>query len=193
MLDTLKKAVAALDAGGVPYLLGGGVGCWVRGGPPSSNDVDLMVQPGDAARAQQALADAGMRPEDPPEQWLLKAWDGDVLVDLIYGPMGLEMCDEVMARGEDVNFAGMRIRAMGLEDIMTTKLMSIDEQDLDYTQLLQIARALREQIDWRGLWERTSEHPYAKAFLLLVEELGIAPRHLAAVPGSARVRLAADG
>lgn len=193
LLQTLKKSVAALDAARVPYLLGGGVGCWVRGGPQSTNDVDLMVQRGDAERALRALAEAGMQPEDPPEQWLLKAWDGDVLVDVIFGPIGLELTDEVMARGEDLNFGGMRVRAMALEDILTTKLMAIDEHNLDYGQLLQIARALREQIDWRALWERTSSHPYAKAFLVLAEELGIAPRKLAAVPGSPRVRLAADG
>jgi predicted nucleotidyltransferase len=193
LLETLKKSVATLDAARVPYLLGGGVGCWVRGGPQSTNDVDLMVQRGDAERALRALAEAGMRPEDPPEQWLLKAWDGDVLVDVIFAPIGLELTDEVMARGEDLDFGGMRVRAMALEDILTTKLMAIDEHNLDYGQLLQIARALREQIDWRALWERTSSHPYAKAFLVLAEELGIAPGRLDAVPGSPRVRLAADG
>ena len=29
-----------------------------------------------------------MRPEDPPEEWLVKAWDGDTLVDLIHHPEG---------------------------------------------------------------------------------------------------------
>ena len=37
-----------------------------------------------------------------------------------------------------------------------------------------IARALREQIDWRQLRARTSGSPYAKAFFTLVEELGVA-------------------
>jgi len=112
---------------------------------------------------------------------------------VIFEPIGLELSDEVMARGEELSFGGMRIRAMALEDILTTKLIAIDEHNLDYSQLLQIARALREQIDWRTLWERTSSHPYAKAFLVLAEELGIAPRHLEAVPGSPRVRLAGEG
>jgi hypothetical protein len=116
-----------------------------------------------------------------------------VLVDVIFGPIGLELNDEVMARGEELSFGGMRVRAMALEDILTTKLMAIDEHNLDDGQLLQIARALREQIDWPTLWERTSKHPYAKAFLVLAEELEIAPRKPAAVPGSPRVRLAADG
>ena len=28
--------------------------------------------------------EAGLRAEDPPEEWLVKAWDGDTLVDLIF-------------------------------------------------------------------------------------------------------------
>ena len=62
MLPTLKKAAAALEAERIPFLLGGGLGCWARGGPPSSKDVDLMVKKEDAERALDALADAGMRP-----------------------------------------------------------------------------------------------------------------------------------
>lgn len=31
-----------------------------------------------------------MRTEKPPESWLYKAWDGDVLVDVIFRPVGQE-------------------------------------------------------------------------------------------------------
>ena len=85
---------------------------------------------------------------EPPEDWLVKAWDGDTLVDLIYCPKGLPMDDEVIARGEELSVLGMEIRVMALEDVMATKLMAITEHSLRYEGLLQIARALREQIDW---------------------------------------------
>ena len=39
--------------------------------------------------AARALRAAGMRSEDPPEEWLVKAWDGDALVDLIHHPKGM--------------------------------------------------------------------------------------------------------
>ena len=91
-----------------------------------------------------------MRPERPPEEWLLKAWDGDTLVDLIYCPKGLPMDDDVIARGEELSVLGMDIRVMALEDVMATKLMALTEHSLRYEGLLQIARALREQIDWHG-------------------------------------------
>jgi hypothetical protein len=173
LTDSLKRAAAALEAARVPHLLGGGMGCWARGGPPSSNDIDLMVKREDAERALEALGRAGMRTEKPPEQWLYKAWDGEVLIDLIFEPSGVRITDEVLERGEHLSVAGMYIRVMDLDDIFVTKLLAIDVHDVDYTRLLQIARSLREQIDWPTLRRRTAESPFARAFFLLVDGLGI--------------------
>ena len=46
------------------------------------------MKPGDAERAQQALTEAGMRPERPPEDWLLKSHYDDTVVDIIFSPSG---------------------------------------------------------------------------------------------------------
>jgi hypothetical protein len=175
LTESLKRAVAALEGEGIPYLLGGGLGCWARGGPPSSNDIDLMLKPEDAERAQEALAEAGMRPETPPEQWLRKAWDGDILVDLIYEPSGIRIDDEVIARGEEMSVEAMQIRVMDLDDILTTKLLALDEHSADYRDLILITRSLREQIDWEKLRERTASSPFAVAFFALAEGLEISP------------------
>jgi hypothetical protein len=171
----LKRAAAALRDAEIPFLLGGSLASWARGGPESRHDLDLMIKPGDRDRALQALVDAGMRPEEPPEAWLVKAWDGDVLVDLIDGPSGLEMTDEVIARGEELTVLGMDMRVMALEDVMTTKLMALREHSLRYEGLLRIARALREQIDWDTVRARTGESPFARAFFVLAEGLDILP------------------
>ena len=84
----MKRAAAALRDADVPFLLGGGLAGWARGGPPTEHDVDLFVRPDDAERALEALVGAGMKPERPPEGWLLKAYDGDTLIDLIFHPVG---------------------------------------------------------------------------------------------------------
>jgi hypothetical protein len=42
--------------------------------------------------------------------------------------------------------------------------------------VLEIARALREQIDWDAVRKRTSHSPYARAFFYLAGELGIIGR-----------------
>ena len=134
-----------------------------------------MIKPADVERALEALSEAGMRPERPPEAWLVKAWDGDTLVDLIYCPKGLPMDDDVFARGEALSVLGMEIRVMALEDVMATKLMALTEHSLRYESLLQIARALREQIDWEAVRSRTESSPFARAFFALLEGLEIVP------------------
>ena len=70
-------------------------------------------------------------------------------------------------------FGEARGKVASLEDIVVTKLMALDEQELDYAPVLEIARAVREQIDWEHVRTRTSDSPYAKAFFTLIEELGL--------------------
>ena len=175
ILETLRVAVAAMRDAGVPFVLGGSFAAWARGGPLPQNDLDLMVMPVDAERALEALVAAGMRPERPPEEWLVKAWHGDVMVDVIFHPAGLEVTDEVFARAQEISVLAIATPVIALEDMLATKLMSLNEHSLDYRGLLTIARALREQIDWDGLYARTDDSPFAKAFFTLVRELGIAP------------------
>jgi hypothetical protein len=184
---SLKKAVAALREAEVPFLLGGSLAVWARGGPETRHDLDLVVKPEDADRALAVLADAGMRPEKPPEEWLHKAWDGDVLIDVIYSPRGLEVDDELLGRGEFLHVLGITIPVMAIEDVMATKLLALHEQELDLTSVLRIARSVREQIDWRLLRERTRNSPYAAGFFTICEELGVVPE--AHVSPAADVRL----
>ncbi len=194
---TLKVAVATLRDAQVPFVLAGSFAAWARGGPEPQKDLDLMLRPEHAEAALEALVRQGMRPERPPEEWLLKAWDGDVMIDLIFCPAGLEMNDEVFERAESMPVMSVQAPVMALEDVLITKLSALDEHSLDYTQLLGIARALREQIDWRQLQARTSASAYAKAFFTLVRELGVAPAPLSADrPAAAahpRVRVVPDG
>jgi hypothetical protein len=185
----LKRAAAALREADIPFLLGGSLASWARGGPETRHDLDLIIKPEDVEPALKALTDAGMRPERPPEEWLVKAWDGDTLVDLIYCPKGMPVDDEVIARGEELSVLGMQIRVMALEDVMATKLMALTEHSLRYEGLLQIARALREQIDWADVRARTQESPFARAFFVLLEGLDIIPAEQPRGPSQPRVRV----
>ena len=185
---SLKKAVAALREADVPFLLAGSLAVWARAGPEVRHDLDFVIKPEDADRALAVLEDAGMQPEKPPEEWLHKAWDGDVLIDLIFAPRGLNVTDEVIGRGELLHVVGITIPVMAIEDVLATKLMALHEHELDYTSVLRIGRAVREQIDWHSLRTRTRSSPYATAFFVLCEELGIGPMDAHAVRG-AEVRL----
>ena len=173
--SSLKRAAAALRDAQVPFLLGGSLAAWARGGPETQHDLDLMIKEEDVERALTALEEAGMKREIPPEDWLVKAWDGDVLVDLIYWPKGMAVDDDVMARGEEISVLGMEMQVMALEDVLTTKLMALTEHSLRYDSLLRIARALRERIDWDYVRGQTRESPFARAFFVMLEGLGVLP------------------
>ena len=172
---SLKKAVAALREAEIPFLLAGSLAVWARGGPETRHDLDFVVKEEDVERAVEVLAEAGMRPEKPPEEWLWKAWDGDVPIDLIFRPRGLEVTDEVIERGELLHVLGITIPVMSIEDVLATKLLALHEHELDYTSVLGIARAVREQIDWQSLRTRTQASPFAAAFFVMCEELGLVP------------------
>jgi len=178
ILESCKRAAAILEDAGIPFAIGGGIACWVYGAPESDHDVDIMLRESDARGAQELLASHGMKPVDPPEDWLLKVYDGDVLVDLIYRPEGLPITDEVLARAPERQVAAMRMKVLRLEDVFVTKLLSYNEHHLDYLGLLAVARAVREQVDWAEVAAATDDSPFGAAFMTLVERLGIVPAPL---------------
>jgi hypothetical protein len=173
LLATMKKVAGLLRDAEIPFLLGGGMAVWVRGGPETVHDIDLMLRQQDAERAASVLAEAGLRTERPPEGWLYKAFDGDVMVDLIFEPSGQPIEDSVFERAEELNVSAVPMQVMALEDVFVTKLIALREHELDYEGVIQMARPVREQVDWNTVRERTDGWPYAAAFFTLGEELGI--------------------
>jgi predicted nucleotidyltransferase len=175
LLAAMKKAGGALNDAGVPFVLGGGLACWARGAPRTEHDVDLLVKPEDAERAQETLARAGMRTETPPEGWLLKAYEDGVLIDLIFDPHDGPIDDGTFERAEELEVHAMRMKVAALEDVLVQKLLALREQEPDFSSVLELARALREQVDWGEVRERTQGSPFAKAYFILLDELEIVP------------------
>jgi hypothetical protein len=176
LLGTMKRAAAALREADVEFMLGGGLAIWARGGPPTDHDVDLYLRERDAARGLEALGEAGMRTERPPEDWLVKAWDGDHLVDLIFRPAGGPIEDAHFERASTLEVNAQRLLVASIDDVLTTKLLAITEQEPDYRAILEVARSVREQVDWNDVEARTKSSPFARAFFTLGEGLGIIER-----------------
>jgi hypothetical protein len=177
LIEALKAAAGVLRGHEIPFVLGGGLSAWARGGPKSEHDVDFLVREKDAERALEAFDQAGWKTERPPEGWLYKTWhENGALVDLIFNPLSGPITDEIIERAPVSEVMALRVHVSTLEDVLVSKLLAITEQEPDFSSLLELARSLREQIDWEEVRARTESSPFAKAFFTLVEELSIVDR-----------------
>jgi Nucleotidyl transferase of unknown function (DUF2204) len=179
----LKRSASALKADGVPFALGGGYALWVAGGPEPSHDVDLVVAETDVELAANSLAAAGLRVERPPEDWLFKAYcdpngstepaEEPALVDVLHRLGGVPVEQSLLETAQEFEVLGVRIPVLPLTPIMIAKLKSLSEHYCDFAPLLLSVRAVREQLDWTEIRKATQDNPFAEAFLLVVERLGI--------------------
>lgn len=174
LIDAMKDAIAVLKRADIPFVLGGGLSAWARGGPRSEHDVDFLIRPGDAETALAEFEAETWETARPPEGWLFKTWHPNgALVDLIFNPASGPVTDELIERAPLAEVMAVRVRVSTLEDVMVSKLMALNEQEPDFAAVLEWSRALREQIDWDEVRERTEASPFARAFFTLVEGLGV--------------------
>jgi hypothetical protein len=182
----LKRSASALKSDGVPFALGGGYALWVHGAPEPRHDVDLVVTEHDVEAAAASLAAAGFDLERPPEDWLRKAYLDGALVDVLHRLQGVPVDAPLIASAEEFEVLGLRIPVLPATEIMITKLQSLSEHYCDFGALLPVVRAVREQLDWPRIRAATRDRPFAEAFTLLVDRLGIAEPEVAGpVPAGA--------
>ena len=174
LIEAMKAAVGILQSAEIPFVLGGGLSAWARGGPRSEHDVDFLIRVEDVDVALDAFEAAGWETARPPEGWLVKTWHPNgSLVDLIYNPASGPITDELIERAPLAEVMAVLVHVSTLEDVMVSKLMAMTEQEPNFGRVLEWSRALREQIDWDTVRAQTEASPFARAFFTLVEGLGI--------------------
>ena len=172
--SALKLSASALKADGVPFALGGGYALWASGAPEPIHDVDMVVPEADVQGAVDSLAASGFQIERPPEDWLFKAYLDDDLVDVLHRLAGVPVERELIDTATEREILGVRIPVLPPTPIMIAKLLSLSEHYADFAALLPAVRAVREQLDWQEIVAAVKGHPFAEAFLVLVDRLGIA-------------------
>jgi hypothetical protein len=58
-------------------------------------------------------------------------------------------------------------------ELMIHKVLTWSAHYCDFARGLPVARSLREQIDWGRVYQETAHSPYAHAFLVLIDRLGV--------------------
>ncbi len=173
--ESLKRVAVTLKEADIPFALGGSYACWARGGPEPVHDVDFMLREEDVARAVAVLDAAGLRPVDPPEDWLTKVFDGEVLVDLIHHPVGRAVTGEMLERSSEMSVDSVRMPVLDATDWFEMTLLALEERYCDLARVLPMIRAMREQVDWDQVRRATSASPFAEAALLVATRLSLIP------------------
>ena len=173
--EALKRVAVALKQAEIPFALGGGYAAWARGAPEPEHDVDFLIQEGDAETAKAALREAGLRLEQPPEDWLFKVYDGEAMVDVLFQSSGFDALTPLLDRAEDLSVLSVQMPVLTATDLLACKLNALDEHQCDFARLLPVARSVREQVDWASVRETTGHNDFAVAFLVLLDRLGVVP------------------
>ena len=172
--DGLRKTAVALSQADIPYALCGGYAAWARGAPEPEHDADFVIQEGDVDKAKAAIAASGLEVKDPAEDWLFKAFHDGQLVDVLFRMCGEPVEKALFERCDQLEVLAVRMPVMEATDMLSAKLRVLGEHYCDFARLLPVARALREQIDWPRLRAEIEGNPYARAFMFLIDELGVA-------------------
>ncbi len=184
--EALKRTAVALKRAHIPFALGGGYASWARGGPEPEHDVDFLVAEADAEPAARALREQGLRVEHPPEDWLFKVFsdggtgeDGDgrpAMVDVLFRVAGQSVEHPLLERADELEVLSIRMPVLSATDLLVTKMRALSEHACDLGKVLPTARAVREQVDWARVREQVDDNAFARAFMHLADELGIAAR-----------------
>lgn len=171
--EALKLVAVSLKESGIPFALAGGYAMWARGAPEPEHDVDFVVAEDDAAKAAAMLAERGLEVVDPPEDWLFKVYVEESMVDVLFQTNGESVTRETLAEVEQFEVESVLMPVLSATVLMGHRLSALDEHACDFGRQLQVARAVREQVDWDEVRAVTVGNPFAAAFLFLLERLEV--------------------
>jgi hypothetical protein len=173
----LRNAASSLKTDGPPFALAGSYALWAYGGPEPCHDVDFVVTEADAEEAAGTLKRAGFDIERTPEEWLFKAHWGDATADVLHRVNGTPVDADLLGKAEHRAVLAITMPVLPPTTVMIQKLRALDEHYCDFAHLLPPVRAIREHLDWDAITDQVSDNPYAAAFLMLTQRLGLAAKH----------------
>jgi len=163
----LGRAVDAIEADGIPYVLLGGLASSIHGRPRCSGDIDLFVKPEDAHRTLDALDRAGFETEETDHNWLYKGVASGVLVDILFkAKRDIYLDDEMLARATMREFRGYSVRVIPPEDLVVIKAI-VHEEETPRHWHDALGIIANGNLDWDYLIRRSSKGARRVLSLLL--------------------------
>ena len=159
--DVYRRALEALNAAGVPYVVAGAYAIYEHTGIyRKTKDLDLFFEPAAIVPAAQALRDAGFvtRLEEP--HWLAKATMGEHFVDLIFGMgNGVALIDDSWIRHSRPGvLAACPVRIAPAEELVWHRLFISERHRHDMSDIVHVILCHGDGLDWERLVGRVGEH-----------------------------------
>ncbi len=155
-----QRALRALNRAGVPFVVSGLYAIYEYTGIyRQTKDLDLFFVPEDVVRAARALKEADFDVHVEQAHWLAKAWQDDVLVDLIYGMgNGLAFIDEGWYRHSRPGIlAAEPVRVSPPEELIWHRLFVSERHRWDMADIAHLIMCRGDELDWERLIARVGD------------------------------------
>jgi hypothetical protein len=159
--EKYKIALAALNAGGVPYVVTGAYAIYEYTGIyRETGDLDLFVEPAYLVPAMRVLRDAGFRTRLEQAHWLAKAKFGEHFIDLIFGMgNGLALVDsDWFEHSRPAILAAHTVRVAPAEELIWHRLFINERHRHDMADIMHLILTRGDRLDWERLVAKTGEH-----------------------------------
>jgi len=159
--EIYKRALAALNEAGVPYVVAGAYAIYEHTGIyRQTKDLDLFCEPRAVIPAMEALKAAGFRTRLEQSHWLAKALDDPYFVDVIYGMgNGLALIDEDWYRhSKPAILAATQVRVAPPEELIWHRLFISERHRQDMADISHLILTMGHVMDWNRLVAKTGEH-----------------------------------
>ncbi len=159
--EVYKRALEALNAAGVPYVVAGAYAIYEHTGIyRKTKDLDLFFQPDSVLPAARALREAGFVARLEDAHWLAKATAGEYFVDLIYGMgNGIAFIDEGWIRHSRPSIlAATPVRIAPPEELIWHRLFISERHRHDMSDIVHLFLCFGDSLDWNRLVARVGEN-----------------------------------
>ncbi len=159
--EKYKVALAALNAGGIPYVVTGAYAIYEYTGIyRETKDLDLFVEPTHLVPAMRVLREAGFRTCLEQPHWLAKAKLGEHFIDMIFGMgNGLALVDSDWFRySRPAILAANTVRIGPAEELIWHRLFINERHRQDMADIMHLILCRGDRLDWERLVEKTGIH-----------------------------------
>lgn len=159
--EKYKRAIAALNRGGIQYVITGAYAIYEYTGIyRETKDLDLFVEPAKVVETMRVLREEGFRTRLEQPHWLAKAKLGEHFVDVIFGMgNGLAFVDDGWYRhSHPAILAAHPVRVAPPEELIWHRLFISERHRQDMADILHLLLCRGPKLDWQRLLDRTGEH-----------------------------------